>query len=485
MRISYGTSTRDSTLPAAEASIWSGQKWQVTAWSRAPHFLTSIPRASSRSRASPAMMQLLQDLIRFDTTNPPGNERACLEYIQALLSEAGCQATLLGVTPERPNLITRFKGQGNAPPLLLYGHIDVVTTDKQEWEHPPFGGELIDGYIWGRGAVDMKGGIVMMLTALLRAKQENLPLPGDVILALVSDEEAGGDYGARFLVEQHPDLFADVRYAIGEFGGFSFHIGGKRFYPIMVAEKQVCHLRALVRGPGGHGSLQWRGGAMARLSRLLQQLDTHSLPAHVTPVTRQMFQTISSHLSFPGNLVLRQLLNPRLTNGVLKLLGHRGTPFDPLFHHTVNATMVQGGEKANVIPSEIVVELDGRLLPGFSPEDLIAELQGLVGPEVELEVLQYDPGPPEPDMGLFDLLSDILRLADPAGLPVPMLLPGTTDGRLFANLGIQTYGFLPMPLPADFNFSTTVHGANERIPVAALDFGSEAIYQLLRRFGEG
>ena len=430
-------------------------------------------------------MQLLQDLIRFDTTNPPGNERACIEYVQALLWAAGMESTILGLSPERPNLITRLPGRGQAPPLLLYGHVDVVTTAKQEWEHPPFSGELINGYIWGRGALDMKGGIVMLLNALLRAKRENLALPGDVILALVSDEEAGGYHGARFLVEQHPDQFAGVRYAIGEFGGFSFNIGQRRFYPIMVAEKQVCRLRAYVRGPGGHGSLQWRGGAMAQLSQMLRQLDTHSLPAHITDTTRRMIQTICANLSFPSNLVLGQLLQPRRTNRVLRLLGDRGRPFDPLLHHTVNATIVQGGEKINVIPSEIMVEMDGRLLPGFAPEDLLTEVQALVGPAVALELIRHDPGPAAPDLGLFDTLSDILRRADPPGVPVPMLLPGATDGRLFARLGIQTYGFLPMPLPADFNFSATVHGANERIPVAALDFGTEAIYQLLQRFGEG
>jgi acetylornithine deacetylase/succinyl-diaminopimelate desuccinylase-like protein len=434
---------------------------------------------------SPSPTELLQNLIRFDTTNPPGNERECIGYLNRLLTEAGCETTILATDPQRPNLISRLKGEGKAPPLLLYGHVDVVTTSKQKWQHPPFEGKLVDGYLWGRGALDMKGGIVMMLDAFLRAKSEGVALPGDVVLALVSDEEAGGYCGARFLVEDHASLFQGIRYAIGEFGGFSFSIGSRRFYPIMVSEKQVCRLRAAVHGPGGHGSLPGRGGTMARLAQFLERLDQRALPIHITPVTRMMFQEISSNLPFPTGLVLRQLLNPFLTDSILKLLGPRGQAFEPLFRHTVNATMVRGGEKVNVIPSEAVVDMDGRLLPGYGSEDLIAEIRQLVGDDVGLELVRHDPGPAEPDMGLFSTLSDILREADPGGIPVPMLLPGATDGRLFSRLSIQTYGFLPMPLPPGFSFLETIHGANERIPVESLDFGARAIYQLLQRFGEG
>jgi acetylornithine deacetylase/succinyl-diaminopimelate desuccinylase-like protein len=172
----------------------------------------------------------------------------------------------------------------------------------------------VDGYLWGRGALDMKGGIVMMLDAFLRAKSEGVALPGDVVLALVSDEEAGGYCGARFLVEDHASLFQGIRYAIGEFGGFSFSIGSRRFYSIMVSEKQVCRLRAAVHGPGGHGSLPGRGGTMARLAQFLERLDQRALPIHITPVTRMMFQEISSNLPFPTGLVLRELLNPFLTD---------------------------------------------------------------------------------------------------------------------------------------------------------------------------
>ena len=426
--------------------------------------------------------ELLQRLIRFDTTNPPGNEAECISYINGLLTKAGIETTILARMPERPNLIARLRGQGNISPLLLYGHVDVVTTVNQKWQNPPFEGKLIDDFVWGRGALDMKGGIAMMLASFLRAKAEGLNLPGDVVLVIVSDEETGGDFGSKYLVENHSDLFEGIRYAIGEFGGFTLYIGKRRFYPIMVGEKQKCWMRATIRGPGGHGSIPVRGGAMARLSRLLQKLDKNRLPVHITRVASLFFKTVALSLGGLKGLIVGQLTNPLLTNSLLNLLGERGRLFDPLLHNSVSATILHGSEQINVIPSEISVGLDGRLLPGYHPDDMIAELHQLIGSDIELEVIRFDPGPVDPDMGLFDSLADILRKADPDGIPIPLLLSGVTDGRFFSRLGIQTYGFLPMPLPEDLNFSQTIHGANERIPVEALDFGASAIYELLQRY---
>ena len=432
----------------------------------------------------PDPVEMLQRLIRFDTTNPPGNERECVAYISNLLTEAGCDFTVVGSSPDRPNLIARLKGQGTAPPLLLYGHVDVVTTADQTWQHPPFEGRLVDGYVWGRGALDMKSGIVMMLSAFLKAKTEGVHLPGDVILALVSDEEGGGDAGAKYLVENQAELFQGVRYAIGEFGGFSYEIGRQRFYPIMVAEKQICHLRATLRGPGGHGSMPHRDGAVGRMASFLRRLEQRRLPVHVTPVTRSMVETISSKLAWPQGMVFRQLLKPQMTNTVLGLMGDKGASFEPLLRNTANPTVIRAGEQINVAPSKVEVDLDGRLLPGYSPEDLISELVAISGGELELEVIRHDPGPSEPDMALFETLKDILRSVDSDGEPVPILLPGATDARFFSRLGIQTYGYLPMRLPPDLEFSRLIHGPDESIPVDAITFGTEAIFQLMHRFGQ-
>jgi acetylornithine deacetylase/succinyl-diaminopimelate desuccinylase-like protein len=428
-------------------------------------------------------VELLEKLIQFDTTNPPGNESECITYINHLLTQARIDTKVLAKSPERPNLIARFPGQGSAAPLLLYGHVDVVSTENQQWQHPPFAGKQVDEFVWGRGALDMKGGVVMMLAALLRAKAEQLRLPGDVILAIVCDEEAGGDYGAKFLVENHPEEFDGVRYAIGEFGGFSLFVGKRRFYPIQISEKQICWLKTTFRGPGGHGSLPVRGGAMAKLSRFLQRLDKRRLPVHITPPARLMFSAMASALGGISGLMLGQLLNPGLTDRVLNLLGERGHLFDPLLHNTVSPTILHASNKINVIPSEVSVELDCRLLPGFQPDDLIREIRQIVDDPIEIDVIRYDPGPTEPDMGLFNTLSGILKAADPDGTPVPLLLSGVTDGRFFSQLGIQTYGYLPMPLPEGFNFTQTIHAADERIPINAVEFGTNAIYQALQRFG--
>lgn len=431
-------------------------------------------------------VELLQKLIRFDTTNPPGNERACVDYIADILNKAGIETTFLACDPARPNLVARLSGQGNAPPLLLYGHVDVVPTANQVWRCPPFEGKLAEDCVWGRGALDMKGGIAMMLAALLRARAENLAMPGDVLLTVVSDEEAGAanSCGARYLVENHAAVFKGCKYAIGEFGGFTFRVMNRCFYPIMVAEKQSWTIEAKLRGPGGHAlSSRVYGGVTARLGSMLAELDRCRLPVHITPVARQMYEMMSSCLPFPAGLVLRQVLNPRLTNRVLKMLGKQGQPMEPLLHNTVCATFAQSGEAGYTIPSEATLILVGGLLPGYSPDDLISELRPILGDEVEFRVLSYEPCPPAPDMKMFDCLSGIIRELDPQGIPIPMLLSAITDARLFARLGIQTYGFLSMKLPQGFDFVELLHGADERIPVEALSFGTEAIFRLLQRFG--
>jgi len=438
---------------------------------------------SAQFSTSQNSIELLQKLIRFDTTNPPGKEAECISFINQLLTQAGIETKVLAKSQQRPNLIARLPGQGNASPLLLYGHVDVVTTENQRWKHPPFEGEIVDGYVWGRGALDMKGGIAMMVTALLRAKTENMKPPGDVVLAIVSDEEAGGDYGAKFLVEKHPEEFEGIRYALGEFGGFTFSIGKRRIYPIQVAEKQVCWLRVTFSGPGGHGSIPVRDGAMAKLSRFLNKIDKRSLPVHVTPPAHLMFSSLASALGGVSGWTISQLLKPKLADHVLKLLGKRGRLFNPLFHNTISPTILHGSNKINVIPSEVSVELDGRLLPGLKPDDLIKELRKITGNKAKFEVIRYDYSPVKTDMGLFENLAGILKELDPNGIPIPMLMSAFTDGRFFSRLGIQTYGYIPMKLPKKFKFIETIHAADERIPIEAVEFGTNAIYLALQRFG--
>jgi acetylornithine deacetylase/succinyl-diaminopimelate desuccinylase-like protein len=423
-------------------------------------------------------VELLQNLIRFNTTNPPGNEAECIVYINNLLTQAGIETNIVARIPERPNLITRLKGQGTAKPLLLYGHVDVQPTEGQRWRYPPFEGKIVDGYIWGRGALDMKGEVAMMLTALLRAKREGLTPAGDVVLAVLSDEERLGYYGAQYVVENYAPMFENVHYGIGEFGGFTFHMGGRKLYPIQIQEKQICIVKASISGQGGHPSYQLREDVMAQLGHALVKLAQYNAPVHITPTARQTIEGFASGLPFPTGFFLRRLLNPGLVDVVFRLLGKQGEAIHPLFRNIVNAWAISGKS----VPSEAEVQLLGFLLPGQTPADMVAELRPVLGERVELEVALFNPGPPEPDMGLFDTLADILQEADPDGKPVPLLVPFATDACFFGRLGIQTYGFTPMKLPRGLNLWELAHGADERIPVDAVQFGADMIYKLLQRY---
>jgi acetylornithine deacetylase/succinyl-diaminopimelate desuccinylase-like protein len=428
------------------------------------------------------VVELLGDLLRFDTTNPPGNEGACIAHVQRLVEDAGTETRIIARDESRPNLIARVRGAGEAPPLLLYGHVDVVTTAGQEWTHPPFAGEIVDDWIWGRGALDMKGGVAMIVDAFVRAARGELQPRGDLILAVLSDEENGGDFGARFLCDEHAEVFEGVQHALGEFGGASQSIGGRRFYPIQVAEKQICWLRGRVRGPGGHAAMGVKGAAMGKVGRILARLDSGRLPVHVTPVARAWIEAMADALPKPQSLVLRSLLDPRLAELTLRTPVPQLRILDRALRNTVTATIVHGGGKINVVPSEIELELDGRTLPGFGPEDLIREIQTLVGLDLELEVVRHDPYPAHSDLSQMPLLSDVLRELDDQAVPTPMLQVGVTDGRFFAEIGIQTYGFLPLRLPDGFEFTKLIHAADERVPVDAVRFGAEAVARVVQRY---
>ena len=237
-------------------------------------------------------------------------------------------------------------------------------------------------------------------------------------------------------------------------------------------------VQATIRAQGGHGSFRLPGNVMDQLGHVLVALEHYRAPAHVTPPARLMVKGMASSLSFPSNLILRQLLNPRLTDAVLKLLGSRSQALEPMFRTILTPYAVTG----TLVPSEINLTIVGRLLPGHKPEDMVRELHSAIGDQVQLEVIRFDPGPPEPDMGLFDSLAGILREADADGVPVPYLVPFVTDARFFGRLGIQTYGFTPMRLRHDLKLWELAHGADERIPADAVDFGTEMIYKLLQRF---
>lgn len=427
-------------------------------------------------------VELLRKLLRFDTSNPPGNERQCLEFVADLLRESGLEPRPLARSEDRPNLVARLRGRGASPPLLLYGHVDVVPANPSEWSHDPFGGEVIDGEVWGRGAIDMKGGVAMIIAALLRAAREGLEPAGDLILSLASDEETGSELGAKYLVEEHADLFDGVRYALSEIGGFTQWVGGRRLYPVQVAEKQRCLIRATIRGAGGHPSTVVRATAAHKLGRFLTRLEKRRLPVHLMPVVREMLRAMAAALPIHERLALRPLTVPVITDRLLDLFGKDAESLDPLLHNTATPTVVRGGESTNVIPTEIMVDLDGRVLPGQKPRDLVRELDILLRGLADFEVVQEEPPPRgEADLTLYPMLADIIREHDPGGTPIPTLVPGYTDARYFAQLGIQTYGFLPMRLPPHIT-TALIHAPEERIPADAVEFGTSCVYEAIRRY---
>ncbi len=424
--------------------------------------------------------KLLQNLIRFNTTNPPGNEADCVLYLKNLLEQAGIEARILAKDEKRLNLYARLKGAGKRPAIMMYGHVDVVGVKDQNWSVDPFEGVIKDGFVWGRGALDMKGPISMMLSAFLKMKIENIEPSGDVILLILSDEEANGVYGAKFLVEEHGYLFKDVKYAIGEIGGFTMYIMGKKLYPVMVSEKQFAHLRLTVKGPAGHASMPLKNTAMSKAARIISKLENSKLPIKLTEPVRLTIEGFSKALGFPANLLMKTLLNPTLANLILQLPSESLRYFDLVMRNTATPTMIQGGHKINVIPSQVTIDLDCRLVPAESMENLIDQMKKLLNEDAEYEVVIFDEGPKTIDMGLFSTISQVLKSFDPDGKPIPFVLPAVTDARFFTRLGIQTYGFTPMKLPEGFDFYSLAHNADERIPLHSLHFGRDAIVKLLQ-----
>jgi acetylornithine deacetylase/succinyl-diaminopimelate desuccinylase-like protein len=427
-------------------------------------------------------LPLAQALIRFDTSNPPGREREALVHLAGALRDAGVDSEFLAADQERPNLLVRVPGEGIAPPLLLHAHVDVVPADAEQWRHDPFGGASVGGDLWGRGSLDMKGPAAMLVAAVTRLLAGGERPAGDLILLVMSDEETGSAFGSRFICEEHPGVLDGVRYAIGEGGGFTSWLGGRCFYPVAVAEKKRCLIRAVCRGPAGHGSSIVRDSAMGRLGALLSAITAHRLPHRVTPAADAMIRALADRL---GRDELLDLLDPRAAEALLSAHGSALDGLAPVVHDTVAPTVVHGGGAPNVHPSEVAVMLDARLVPGQTVAGLIAEIEAIVPGAAQYEVVREEPAPgATADLALLPLIEDVLLEADPSALVVPALIAGFTDARYFAGLGIQNYGFLPMRLPERAGMEL-IHAPDERIPVSELEFGAGRLYELLRRYGRG
>jgi acetylornithine deacetylase/succinyl-diaminopimelate desuccinylase-like protein len=426
-----------------------------------------------------ALNHLVQ-LVRLDTTNPPGNEHLVADYVATVCREMGLEPRVVARTRGRDNVVARIAGDGSEKPILLASHADVVPAEPGAWTHPPFSADVADGCVWGRGTIDMKSGTAMHLAAMQALVQ--LDIKRDVILAVVADEETGMDQGSRFLVDEHPDLVR-AEYALGEVGGFSTMVMGRRIFPVQVAEKGLCWIKATTTGAPGHGSVPNRNSAVVQLARAVARLGSRRLPIHVTEPAREYLGRLGDALPGPGRVLMTLLGDARSAGPGLDLLMRKpeiGRPLLAALTNTVTPTILRAGEKINVVPSRAEVMLDGRTLPGHGPGDLVAEIKK-IAPELELEVIRALPAvQASPFSPVFRSIERALLRHASDGAVVPYLLPGMTDAKSWSILGTRCYGFMPMLLPDGFpHITELIHGHDERIPLTALEFGTRVFYEVL------
>lgn len=439
---------------------------------------TSSPGAGASYQPSydPAaeVVELCRDLIRIDTSNygddsGPG-ERKAAEHVATLLDEVGIEARIHESAPGRANVIARWGGD-EGEPLLLHGHLDVVPAEAADWQVHPFSGEVQDGYVWGRGAVDMKDFDAMLLS-VVRARTCAGDLPRrPVVLCFTADEEAGGHQGAEVLVEQHADELADCTEAIGEVGGFSATVRGRRVYMIEAAEKGMAWMRLTARGRAGHGSMVNEDNAVTKLAGAVARIGGHEWPVRLTPSMEVLLATVGELAGIeatPENA-------PRLVEefgGAARMLGN-------VIRNSTNPTMLGAGYKVNVIPTEATAHVDGRFLPGYEDE-FFATLAELTGDDVSIDFVSHQqPWETPYDGRLVDAMSRSLLAEDPGALVAPYLMSGGTDAKHFRKLGMRSYGFAPLRLPADLDFTALFHGVDERVPVDALEFGARVFDRFL------
>jgi acetylornithine deacetylase/succinyl-diaminopimelate desuccinylase-like protein len=439
-------------------------------------------------REGGAVVELLAALLRFDTTNPPGNEAEAVEFLADTLRAAGVEPEVLSPAPGRANLVARLAGgEGAEAPLLLNGHVDVVAAEAGRWRHPPFAGEVHDGVLWGRGAVDMKQMVAMSVATVGLLARLGVPLRRELKLAVVADEEAGCAAGSAWLVDHHPDKVR-AGHALGEVGGATFYLGGRPFYPVQVAEKGIAWLRVVATGATGHGSIPRDDNAVVRLSEFLARVGRRRLPLHPSPEARRFLEALTELQGRAGRAALPLLLHPRWSSLVLD----RGVR-DPgvarllsaVLRNTASPTVVHAGSKVNVIPGRAEAELDGRIAVGSSEAELLAELRSLAGPDIELELLgpSRPPTVTPPGDRLFDLLAAVVADHHPGAVAVPTITPGFTDAKFWSELGTACYGFAPLRLePSDPDFAAMFHGDDERVPVAGLQAGLRMLADTVARW---
>ncbi|KOX34886.1 hypothetical protein ADK67_02735 [Saccharothrix sp. NRRL B-16348] len=429
--------------------------------------------------AQDEVVSLASELIRIDTTNTGDpatvvGERAAAEWVAEKLAEVGYETTYVESGAKgRGNVVARLAGSDpSRGALLVHGHLDVVPADASEWSVHPFSGAVQDGYVWGRGAVDMKDMVAMTLAVARRFKRDGVVPPRDIVFAFLADEEAGGLFGAKWLVDNRPELFEGVTEAISEVGGFSITLKDDvRAYLVETAEKGIRWLKLRVRGTAGHGSMIHNDNAVAKLAAAVTKLGQHRFPVILSPSVREFLAGVSeiTGLEFPEDDI----------EGSIGKLGALSRMIGATLRDTANPTMLSAGYKANVIPSFAEATVDCRILPGRE-EAFDRELAELLGPDVEREWLGLPPVETTFDGALVDAMTASITAEDPGAKVLPYMLSGGTDAKSFQELGIRNFGFAPLKLPADLDFSGLFHGVDERVPVDALEFGVRVLDRFLR-----
>jgi acetylornithine deacetylase/succinyl-diaminopimelate desuccinylase-like protein len=425
------------------------------------------------------VVDLCRELIRMDTSNygddsGPG-ERKAAEYVASLLDEVGIESRLYESAPGRTSLVAHWGGSSASSeqsPLLLHGHLDVVPAAAEDWQVDPFAGEIRDGYLWGRGAVDMKDFDAMLLS-VVRHRQRTGRVPDRPIrLCFTADEEAGGHSGAEFLVEQHREELEGCTEAVGEVGGFSTTVRGQRLYLIEAAEKGMAWLKLTARGTAGHGSMINPDNAVARLTAAVARIGAYEWPVRLTPTMEILLATVAD---LAGTEV-----TPDNAPELVQEFGGAARMLGAVISNTLQPTMLQAGYKVNVVPTEASAYVDGRFLPGYEDE-FRATLEELVGEGITIDALSWQqPWETPYDGALVASMERSILAEDPDGIVAPYLMSGGTDAKHFRDLpGLRSYGFAPLRLPADLDFTALFHGVDERVPTDALEFGARVLDRFL------
>ncbi|MGD9958816.1 M20/M25/M40 family metallo-hydrolase [Nocardioides sp.] len=419
------------------------------------------------------VVDLCRELIRIDTSNYGGEdgpgERKAAEYVAGLLDEVGITPTIYESESGRASVVARW---GDGPdPLLLHGHLDVVPAAAEDWQVDPFSGEIQDGYVWGRGAVDMKDFDAMLLSCVRARARAGATPDRAMVLCFTADEEAGGHKGAEHLITEHRDELADCTEAVGEVGGFSVDIRGQRVYLIQAAEKGMAWMKLTARGRAGHGSMLNTDNAITDLAAAVARIGAYEWPVRLTPTMRTLLAAV-------GELAGTQA-TPENAEALIEEFGGAARMLGAVIRNTTNPTMLKAGYKVNVIPTEATAHVDGRFLPGFEDE-FFTTLAELCGERVSIDyVSKQDPWETPYDGRLVDLMTRSILAEDPDAIVAPYLMSGGTDAKHFRKLGLRSYGFAPLRLPADLDFTALFHGVDERVPVDALEFGARVFDRFL------